>query len=171
MTNEEAFLKELSDYLTIDFTEFDKGRVLGYLAKYKETVLEGVPKGRLAPITKVVFKYIERGGLVDNENLRIIEPQMVIDLVTKFSGITEKQMKSRDRYQNLVLARHVAMFFTVKTCHESLLQTGKMFNRDHTSVIHAVRHVRDMHDVGNQKYTNLIDQISMELSIPKEKTA
>ncbi|MTV64471.1 helix-turn-helix domain-containing protein, partial [Streptococcus pneumoniae] len=63
-------------------------------------------------------------------------------------------------YSDYVLARHTAMFFINKSCFESLLATGKIFNRDHTSVIHAIRNVRNMIECGHTKYIELVQSIS-----------
>ncbi len=69
MTNEEAFLKDLGDYLDIEFSEFDKGRILGYLKNYKDG---------LEPIT--IYKEKEVEKLVYVEANKPIKPITQSDL-------------------------------------------------------------------------------------------
>ena len=175
MNNEDLFIKNVADYLNIDLNDFDKKRVLEYLNEY----VVSLPKVEDAPVKvitvpKIIYKYVNRKDnheIVNGKQVKIIEPQKIIELVEKFTKVSEKQMKGKDRYFGTVLARHVSMWFINKVCHETLTETGKMFNRDHTSVINAVKNVTNMAEAENTKYVKLIEQINNELSIPLEQTA
>lgn len=52
--------------------------------------------------------------------------------------------KQRDRY--IVEPRMMIMYYLRRECKYSLSLVGKMFNRDHTTVMHAVGHMDDLFD-------------------------
>lgn len=53
-------------------------------------------------------------------------------------------MRSDRRWQEVARARQVAMFLARERTPYSLPQIGRCFNRDHTTVIHAVRRIEAM---------------------------
>jgi len=175
MNNKNVFLKDLSDYLDIELSEYDCKRIGGYLDEY----VAKLPKERKPPIMimsapKIVYKYVNQDKnheIVNGRVVKIVEPNKIIELVEKFAGITKKAMMGKDRCSRITLGRHIAMWYINKLCHETYTQTGKMFNRDHTTVIYAANKVKDMLQTGHQQYVKIVDQINNELSIPLEKTA
>lgn len=173
MSKEDNFLDNLEAYLDLTLNDFDKTRILGYLKEYVDGLpIPVIKPAKVSTLPKVAFKYIEKHDIVsNNEGVKAIEPNEIIKLISNLTGVTVEQMKGRIRKFEYVLARHTAMYFINKSCHESTVATGKMFNRDHTSVIHAIQHVRDMSEIKHQKYIVLIDQILTEINQPKEKTA
>lgn len=50
------------------------------------------------------------------------------------------------RVATLVDPRHTAIFVVRKMTHHSLLAIGRMFNRDHTTVLYAIRRVEQSDD-------------------------
>ncbi|HFI0304262.1 chromosomal replication initiator protein DnaA [Streptococcus sp. P25B114] len=65
--------------------------------------------------------------------------------VGKFYGVSLKEIKGSKRLQNIVLARQVAMYLAREMTDNSLPKIGKAFgNRDHTTVMHAYKKIRDM---------------------------
>lgn len=73
--------------------------------------------------------------------------QIVIEVATKH-GFTVNEMVSHRRARPLVIARHEAMWRCFKETPCSLPQIGRLFDRDHTTVLHAIRkHEQRMHEV------------------------
>lgn len=56
------------------------------------------------------------------------------------------KMQSKTRRQNTVLARHTAMSILRNDLHLSYYEIGFMFNRNHSSVIYAVKSVDTMRE-------------------------
>lgn len=59
--------------------------------------------------------------------------------VSSWFGIPVYEMLSDSREAERVLPRHVAMYLTRHLTPLSLPAIGRAFNRDHTTVIHALR--------------------------------
>lgn len=172
MTNQEIFLKDLSDYLDIELSEYDCKRIGGYLDEYVAKLpLVKEPPTVIISAPKVIYRYIGNGNSDTRRVVNVDDQQKIIDLVASFTGVNEKAMKGKDRYSRIVFARHIAMFYINKYCNETLVQTGKIFNRDHTSVLSAVKNVRSKIDTGCYDHIEIIERITKELSIPLEKTA
>lgn len=159
MENDNLFIKKLENYLDLELNDFDKERIAGYLKEY----VADIPELKPQVITKIKTVYKIVGDIQQSAldaDAVIVQPQEIIELISQKTGVSITKMKGRQRYSDYVLARHTAMFFINKSCFESLLATGKIFNRDHTSVIHAIRNVRNMIEGGHTKYIELVQSIS-----------
>jgi len=73
----------------------------------------------------------------------------IIDKVVDFYNLSVKQVKGKSRKKNLVKARWIAMYLIREKTNMKLTAIGKLFERDHTTVIHAIQGVND---VLNLKY-------------------
>lgn len=62
--------------------------------------------------------------------------------VAKELGITTKRMEGRQQARRVVHARHVAMYICSKVLGRSSTPIGVAFNRDHTSVLHAIANIK-----------------------------
>lgn len=54
-------------------------------------------------------------------------------------GISVVDLISPSRRQPLARQRQLAIYLCVKLCNASYIRTGRAFNRDHTTVMHALR--------------------------------
>jgi len=73
--------------------------------------------------------------------------QAVIAVIAERHGITVKEMMARSRAGRLVKARHEAIVTVATTCtvggeRMSLAQIGRIFQRDHTSILHVLQKAR-----------------------------
>lgn len=66
------------------------------------------------------------------------------DEVSQCFGISPSAMKTKSRIRNVCDARHISMFLIRKFTSLSMVETGRRFKRDHSSVSIAVKHVRDL---------------------------
>lgn len=74
------------------------------------------------------------------------EVKTIIDKVEQSTNITHQEMSSRNRQRNTVVARQYAIYQIYEELHHygySLTEIGKMFNRDHATVIYSVKIVRE----------------------------
>lgn len=164
MTNQEAFIKNLSDYLDLDFSDFDKKRILGYLNDYVADVVETKPQ----VITKIrtVYKYVGedlKDKISSDVNVVLVKPSEIIELISEFTKVPFDKMAGKNRCSRLIVARHTAMYFINKICHLTLSDTGRMFNKDHTSVLNAVKNVKNMIEGGDARYISLFEFVSGKL--------
>jgi chromosomal replication initiator protein len=66
----------------------------------------------------------------------------IIVVVAQHYKVTPLEIKSSRRTDNIVRPRQVAMYLARTSTLKSLPQIGQVFgNRDHTTVIHAVRKI------------------------------
>ncbi|MGJ0508910.1 MAG: helix-turn-helix domain-containing protein [Methylocystis sp.] len=65
-------------------------------------------------------------------------------IVAKFYGIDLIEMTSRRRALEYSRPRQVAMYLTAKTTPQSLPAIGRRFERDHTTVLHAIRRIESL---------------------------
>ena len=77
--------------------------------------------------------------LRDKLPTKLVTPLTVARAVAREFGITLPALRSSRRSQALVLPRQCAMWLCRKLCHASYPELGIFFERQHSSVIHAVR--------------------------------
>jgi chromosomal replication initiator protein len=69
---------------------------------------------------------------------------LIRDIVARHYGITRAEIQGGSHRAVYVLPRHVAMYLCVRLGGLSLPLTGRLFgNRDHTTVLHAVKRITD----------------------------
>ena len=69
-------------------------------------------------------------------------PVAIVMQVAQQADISVTAMKSQIREARVVLARQVAIYFLRELKSLSTPQIGRIMNRDHTSIIHSLNHVR-----------------------------
>lgn len=67
---------------------------------------------------------------------------IIITAVARSYPINPKRLISRQRAQHVVVPRHIAMFLAAELTSHSLTAIGTAFDRDHTTVMHAIRVTR-----------------------------
>lgn len=80
-----------------------------------------------------------------------VPPSSVIKAIEKRYGVTLRQLQSKSREPELTFIRHLAIAIVNHKCKLSLKTTGEVFNRDHTSVIHAKKAVQNRFDTNYRR--------------------
>ena len=71
--------------------------------------------------------------------------QRIIDICCRTWGVTEGQLKSEVRDRKLVEPRQVAQYLiSMHTKNIGVERIGKMFNRNHATVLHSIRVVKNL---------------------------
>ena len=70
-----------------------------------------------------------------------ITVEKILETVSKKYGISIDDLKSKSRVSNITNARQIAMYIIRKKTDLSLPKTGKVFNRDHATVVSSVEKV------------------------------
>jgi len=72
------------------------------------------------------------------------ESKDIIAMVERASGVSFSELKSANRQRNVVTARQYAFWRLYQHTYSlgyPLVQIGKMFNRDHSTVIHSIKKI------------------------------
>jgi chromosomal replication initiator protein len=73
----------------------------------------------------------------------VAEEEEIIQTVCDFFQITREGMMGRLRTEKLAWPRQVAMYFVRRMTRRSLHEVGRLFKRDHGTVMHAINTVEN----------------------------
>ena len=76
--------------------------------------------------------------------LSILTPAMIREFICKQYNVCGDELQSRSRRRVLTFPRQVAMYLCRKHTDDSLVDIGKEFNRDHSTVLHSIKVVTDL---------------------------
>jgi hypothetical protein len=65
------------------------------------------------------------------------------EVVHRWTGVTLRQIQSRDRHADIVIARHCLMYLLRYRAKMILQEIGKLMRRDHSTVYHAINVIQD----------------------------
>ncbi len=100
-----------------------------------------VHKGAMpVPEQRIVFIIDE--AAMQAEVLHRLTIPIIIRRVAEAYGTTSLELKGPCRTAAIVRIRHIAMYLVKEISKKSLPETGRRFNRDHTSILHGVRKVQ-----------------------------
>lgn len=107
-----------------------------------------------------------------NGFLRVEERNTTVDSiqsgVARFFGVKVTDLKGPRRTKQVVVPRQIAMYLARKHTNLSLPEIGRRFgNRDHTTVLHAVRKVGAVRGT-DPNYRTRLDGVTRSLGLPLE---
>ncbi|HEY1295902.1 MAG TPA: chromosomal replication initiator protein DnaA [Chloroflexota bacterium] len=70
-----------------------------------------------------------------------VTPAAILLAVARFYGINADELKGKSRHKQIVEPRQIAMFLLREDAHLSTPDIGRLLNRDHTTVLHAVKQI------------------------------
>lgn len=85
----------------------------------------------------------------------------VVNIVSKVqdaTGISYSQMRSKNRERETVLARQYAMYRIYDNLYHlgyTITAIGKMFNRDHSTVLYAIKQIREALQINDYLVTKI----------------
>ena len=83
--------------------------------------------------------------LLDTSRRKRLTSDAILREVADFYGVDLRSMQGRGRSRNIVVPRQVAMYLLREETDSSLMDIGQMLGgRDHTTVLHACRLVREL---------------------------
>lgn len=99
-------------------------------------------------------------GLLEN----LTGPEVIAYIVGEYFGVTLKDLRSPDRHRPLPDARYIVFFLIWENYPKMKLgQIGEVLNRDHSTVIYAIRKVQDYLSYDNE-YANDFEIIKNKVS-------
>jgi chromosomal replication initiator protein len=107
-----------------------------------------------------------------NGYLRVEERHTTVDTiqsgVARFFGVKVQDLKGPRRTKQVVVPRQIAMYLAREHTSLSLPEIGKRFgNRDHTTVLHAVRRVKATRGT-DANFRSSLDGVTRSLGLPLE---
>ena len=70
---------------------------------------------------------------------QILTAAMICELVSGQFNVSIKELQSKSRKKAIKTPRQIAMYLARKYTEESLVDIGKTFNRDHSTVLHSIK--------------------------------
>jgi hypothetical protein len=157
VTIENDFIKKLEAFLDTEFSPVCKRKIETLLKEYKSNV----PSVFIKPQKELKVSDV----IVGRSN--IVNSSEFIDNVIKegcnFFGIEEKALLSKNRKQGLVSKRHMIATYLVDIKKCKLIDVGRRFKRDHTTIINSNEVVSDLCETNplfRENYYNLINHLN-----------
>ena len=91
-------------------------------------------------------------------------PSLIISQVCKFYSVDESILRSTQKNKGVAEARQVAQYLIRKLTNLSLPDIGKEFNRDHSTVLYAIRKVEVALKNGDNNMQNNIRDITANIN-------
>ena len=76
----------------------------------------------------------------------VITIDKIISTVCDHLNLTGEEIKGKSRVKEHVYARHLIFYLFRKHTTLTLKSAGELFNRDHTTVLHALNNLQDIMD-------------------------
>lgn len=83
----------------------------------------------------------------------------IIQTAVIVTGITINQLKSKTRLRSVVYVRQATIYLIQKYTPLTMLRTGQIFNRDHSTVIASVKRVNDAKNGYNEHLKEVLELI------------
>jgi chromosomal replication initiator protein len=68
-----------------------------------------------------------------------LSAEFIRDFIARQFKISVRDLQSKSRKKTIAFPRQVSMYLARKYTEEGLVEIGKAFNRDHSTVLHSVR--------------------------------
>ena len=93
-----------------------------------------------------------------NYNKKSIDVEFIINTVSSYFNLTIQEMLSARRSRSLARPRQIAMYLAKHYTSNSLPEIGRKFsNRDHTTVIHAVKKIDELSQNNNEIKQSILE--------------
>lgn len=97
--------------------------------------------------------------------------ERILTEIEKAYGVTPEQVLGPKRHRRVADARHIAMYlFDRLYYNQRITETAALFNRERTSMIHAIQKIGDMRSLDrsfNRKLSNLHGKVTHAADAPQ----
>ncbi len=115
------------------------------------------------PITLDIAETVIR-DLVQGIEPRRIKIEDILRIVSRHFGVSKGDLLSQRRHRSVVWPRQIGMYLAKQLTQRSLPEIGRRFgNRDHTTVLHAIRKIEGELN-GNNRLKDEIEELKKLLS-------
>lgn len=88
----------------------------------------------------------------------------VVRIVAKHFDITEEKAYEKNRKHKAVLTRQISSYIIKDKFEMSLVDIGKLFGQDHTTIISSIRAINNYIDTKNKKVLHHLDRIKSKVA-------
>jgi chromosomal replication initiator protein len=93
------------------------------------------------PVTVELAARVLRDLVAPGPTGRSVTPTAILFAVGRYYGVNSDELKGRARHKQIVGPRQIAMYLLREDAHLSTPDIGRLMNRDHTTVLHALKQV------------------------------
>ena len=93
-----------------------------------------------------------------------ITNDLIVSAIKEVLSIEVEDLQSRERFRTLVNARYIYAFFARTLLGSSLSEIGKFINRDHTTIMHALKCYKDFYDT-DLAFKNLASRVRTKIYV------
>jgi len=116
---------------------------------------------KLGPFTTTQLVRLHKAIAMElNPDLRI-DGDTVVQAICHYFGIPRSRLLSRERTERIAWPRQLAMYFVWTTSGFSSTEVGRLFRRDHGTVLHARTTVEQR--ANEKRFKNQIDELRERL--------
>lgn len=153
----------LSDEVAFYLAELSKNESIRVMEGYLTTVV------CFSAITQKDIKSKETAAealskiINENSSGQYVDSDIIINTVSEYLGVSIKDIFSKSRKQDVAFARQLCIYLISQMLSLPLAAIGKLFNRDHTTIMHAKNKIES--DLKTDKKLKLqISDINSEIS-------
>ena len=111
-------------------------------------------------VESVIRDLVHSGG--DQRRIKIED---ILKVISRHFGVSRSDILSQRRHRSVVWPRQIGMYLAKQLTSRSLPEIGRRFgNRDHTTVLHAIRKIEGELD-GNTRLKDEIEDLKKQLSL------
>jgi chromosomal replication initiator protein len=93
------------------------------------------------PVTVELAARALRDLVAPGPSGRSVTPTAILFAVGRYYGVNPDELKGKSRHKQIVVPRQIAMYLVREDAHLSTPDIGRLLNRDHTTVLHALKQV------------------------------
>jgi chromosomal replication initiator protein len=97
-----------------------------------------------------------------NNALKMLE---VIGYTCAEAEITQQELLGRSRINRIVIPRQVAQYLSHVLHNVKIVEIGRFFGNDHSTIIHNIRKVKCMIDIKDREYMELLESVTEKYSV------
>ena len=112
----------------------------------------------------ITTELVERAckNLYSEPATKEVSIEIIQEVVASYFKLKKDDLLSKRRTKDLATARQIAMYLCREMTDESLPQIGNMFERDHSTVIHAIDKI-ELDKNSNSKLKKTIDELKSKI--------
>ena len=121
-----------------DFISYLGKNILGDVRQIESALINLKTRARLAAgvVSQQMLQEVVAAVTICPQALT---PRAVVELIGRQFGLSFGDLQSRSREKRIALPRQIAMYLCRKHTDSSLEEIGKLFKRNHATVIHAIK--------------------------------
>ncbi len=93
-----------------------------------------------------------------------LSTRVLAGIITDVCEVSWEQVTGSSRKGVLVIARHLYCYFAKEVQKKKYIQIGQILERDHTTVMHSVNHVKNMVEVSDELYMTYFSEIEKRIN-------